>query len=117
MQTGELLTGHELLAPGVLGYSVDTPEGLYIPFIMAARPGAGDVGRFLDSLPLDRRVVVPCVISPLLASMLERRGFVVSVEWVEDLQEWCDIHERNPPTSTSCSDGTRGAHGLRDRNP
>lgn len=82
------------LAPGVLGYSLDTPTGIYIGVISADTPGSGDVGRYLDSLPHDRRVVVPNVLSDRLAGMLERRGFVRGSEWSPEFQEHVDIWER-----------------------
>ena len=71
--------GHELvlLAPGVYGFTLDDPDGaLVIPMIVAEYPGSGAVGRYLDTLPTNRRVIVEACISPRLAGMLERRGFV-----------------------------------------
>lgn len=83
------------LAPGVRGYTVDMGEqGLYIPLIDAEAPGSGDVGRYLDSLPKDRRVVVPNVISARLAGMLDRRGFVVVQEWAEQFGEYVECYVR-----------------------
>jgi hypothetical protein len=100
-EQGAILTGDERLAPGVGGYCMDMPDGLFIPVITADNEGSGDVGRFLDSLPTDRRVVVPNVISPRLAGMLVRRGFAVASEWFEDAGEWIEVYERRdgpPPT-------------------
>lgn len=79
--------GEEKLAEGVYGCIFDTPEGIYIPVITAGDPGNGDVGRFLDSLPRDRDVKFPCVISPILDGMLRRRGFVDGKEFSEEFQE------------------------------
>ncbi len=85
----------ERLAPGVLGYTVDMPDGtLNIPMIQAEREGNGDVGRYLESLPRDRRICFPCVISRRLQGMLERRGFVPSVEWADDFEEWVEVMAR-----------------------
>jgi hypothetical protein len=39
------------------------------------------VGRWLDTLPMDRKVVVPAVVSGRLAGMLARRGFEPRVWW------------------------------------
>ncbi len=87
----------ERLAPGVLGYTVDMPDGtLNIPYIQAERPGSGDVARYLDSLPRDRRVCVPCVLSERLWMMLERRGFQPALEWAEEAGEWVDVMARGP---------------------
>jgi hypothetical protein len=72
------------LAPGVVGYDVDHEGELWIPVIHAENPGAGDVGRYLDSLPTDRTVVVPNVINGQLAEMLERRGFQHTMKAIED---------------------------------
>lgn len=85
----------EELAPGVWGYRCDTPEGIYFPVINAARPGSGDVARFLDSLPRDRRVVFPTVLSDRLRGMLERRGFEVSVEWSDEFGADVEIMVRD----------------------
>lgn len=87
----------EKLASGVFGYGVDTERGLYIPVVTAEKEGNGDVGRFLDSLPTDRRVVFPTVISSRLAGMLERRGFVSNTERAgPPYDEDVDIWERLP---------------------
>lgn len=68
------------LASGVVGYSIDEEDGsLWIPLIYAEDEGAGDVGRYLDSLPTDRTIVVPNVINPRLEQMLARRGFTERV--------------------------------------
>ena len=82
------------IAPGVDGYTVDLGDkGLYVPLLMAKRPGNGDVGRYLDSLPLDRRVVVPGVISGILEGMLERRGF--SLIFGSSLREYIARRKRS----------------------
>lgn len=83
-----------LVAPGVRAIVFDTPAGIYIPIIIADRPGCGDVARYLDTLPLRRRVVFPTVISARLRAMLERRGFRSSIEWVPEVQEHMEIYER-----------------------
>lgn len=83
----------ETLAPGVLGYTCDTPDGLYVPFISAEQPGNGDVSRYLDSLTRERRVVSPNVISKRLAEMLIRRGFTPVVEEAEGFGP-VDVWER-----------------------
>jgi hypothetical protein len=91
---GDILTGDEHLAPGVGGYSMETPRGLYVPLITAQNEGSGDVGHYLDSLPTDQRVVVPNVVNPRLAGMLERRGFTVKMEWAEEFGEWVEVMVR-----------------------
>lgn len=75
------------LAPGVLGYSVDHEGEYWVPVIYAIEEGSGAVGRFLDSLPTDRRVVVPNVINIRLAGMLQRRGFTEGTEQTEEAGE------------------------------
>lgn len=73
--------GHEpRLALGVRGYTVWSGDALYVPLIMAEEPGNGDVARYLDSLPRDRCVKFPNVLSSKLAQMLVRRGFVFEHE-------------------------------------
>lgn len=83
-----------VVAPGVRAVVFDTPTGIYIPVITAERPGNGEVARYLDALPTDRRIVFPTVISAQLRAMLERRGFRPNVEWAPEFQEHVDIYER-----------------------
>lgn len=64
-----------LLGPGVRGLLFDRLDGVWIPYIRAEKPGSGDVGRYLNSLPTDRRIIFPTVLSPQLREMLERRGY------------------------------------------
>jgi hypothetical protein len=91
-----LIDPEQMLAPGVRGYSVETSRGLYIPVIISVDESKGNVGRYLDSLPTDRRVVVPNVMNSLLAEMLERRGFTRAREFSKEFDEWMTIHEREP---------------------
>lgn len=92
----------DVIAPGVYGKRFDTPRGTYYPLVYAARRGAGDVGRFLDALPRDRRVAFPTVASDRLRGMLERRGFRPETERDDDLGDvevWARggvDKERNP---------------------
>lgn len=84
-----------MLAPGVRGYAILKTNGLlYIPVIEAVAQGSGDVGRFLDSLPLNVRI--PNVCSERLEGMLKRRGWTMYIELVEDgpfKGDECDIWE------------------------
>jgi hypothetical protein len=73
----ELMPYLERLAPGVIGYAIEYAHELWIPVIHAEKEHEGDVARYLDTLPLNRRVVIPNVINPVLAGMLERRGFTL----------------------------------------
>jgi hypothetical protein len=70
------------LAPGVIGYAVEHEGCVYIPIITARKQGAGDVGRFLDSL--SARCRVPNVTSPRLLGMLQRRGWKAATEVTDD---------------------------------
>jgi len=63
------------LAPGVRGYTLEVGGDLWLPLIYAEDEGSGQVGEYLDSLPFDRTVVVPNILSGRLAGMLKRRGF------------------------------------------
>jgi hypothetical protein len=76
-RAGEAITlGQEPeIGEGVRGTAFDTENGIYIPLIIAERPGTGAVSRFLGALPTDRRVVFPTVTSQRLHAMLARRGF------------------------------------------
>lgn len=77
------------------GYAVETADGeIYIPVVMMNPPGKGRGGQFLDALPRDRTVKFPCVMSPILEGMLERRGFRQIMEWSVDMEEWVPVHVR-----------------------
>lgn len=84
----DLTPGQEpVIADGVRGVWFDMPDGIWMPLVVAERPGSGDVGRMLDSLPRDRRVVVPGVIKHKLEGMLRRRGFAERPEeeaWIRE---------------------------------
>jgi hypothetical protein len=103
-QTEELSIGPlrlDELAPGVAGYTFDREaDGLYVPLVAALRPGHGAVGRYLDILPRDRRVVFPNVISPVLEGMLQRRGFTLIEEWSEDYEAMVPCWHRLPEVSS-----------------
>jgi len=88
------LMGEVQIAPGVHGQMFDTPNGIYIPVISADNPGSGDVGRFLDGLPMDRDIKFPCVLSPTLRGMLLRRGYVNAGEFSEEFGENVDVMVR-----------------------
>jgi hypothetical protein len=65
-------------APGVMvvAYPSGYGDHLRITWVSALRPGSGDVGRWLDTLPSDQTIWVSAVVSPRLAGMLARRGFI-----------------------------------------
>jgi len=85
------------LAPGVYGYTMEHEGALYVPLLVAENPGTGQVRAYLDSLPRDRTVKFPCVISSILEAALLRRGFVPSVEWSDTHQEHVDVLVRHAP--------------------
>lgn len=72
----------DLLAPGVRGYAIENDGLIYIPLINAETEGAGDVGRFLDSL--SPRCLIVNVTSRRLKGMLERRGWTCKMEITQD---------------------------------
>lgn len=75
--TQYLTLGQEpVIAPGVRGCVIEHEGELHIPIVSAEHPGTGAVAAFLDSLPQNKRVVFPTVVSYRLADMLLRRGFV-----------------------------------------
>lgn len=84
----------DLLAPGVLGYTVLHEGALYIPFLQAEQEGSGAVGQYLDRLPTGQRLVVPNVLSARLAGMLARRGFTRGQEYSEELVCWVEVWQR-----------------------
>lgn len=81
-----IIPGQEpLLAPGVRGYTVECDGELWIPVVFAEREGAGDVGRYLDTLPKDKTVIFPTVLSARLEGMLKRRGFALERVYCKEL--------------------------------
>jgi len=81
------------LAPHVRGYWSVWKDGTRaVPWVQCDEPGAGHMGRFLDSLPTDQRIAFPTVISEVLAGMLQRRGFHFEQRliWADDEGEWVE---------------------------
>lgn len=88
-----------VLAPGVYGWTRDLSDGsLEIPSLRAETEGNGDIGRYLDGLPTDRKIVVPLVTNPRLAGMLERRGFVLRERFFPEILggTWSNAWVRKP---------------------
>lgn len=75
------------LAPGVVGYTAEHDGITYVPMIEAMREGNGDVGRYLDSLPVGTRI--PNVISDRLEGMLRRRKWLLTYEF--NIDERIDV--------------------------
>jgi hypothetical protein len=85
------------IAPGVIGHTEERDGAHYILLLAAVDEGRGDVGRYLDLLPRDRRIVVPNVLNDILAGMLKRRGFKLRTE-IDD-EGPIAIWERRPSTA------------------
>jgi hypothetical protein len=98
MGPGDFFTpgAEPIVSPGVRAIVFDVPDGIYIPWIHAEHEGGGDVGRYLDGLPRDRRIVFPTVMNQRLVGMLERRGFVQTHEWSPEFAKNVEIWERHP---------------------
>lgn len=82
------------LAPGVRGYTLEENGELWIPRIVAAEPGSGQVAAYLDSLPKGVTICFPTVLSPRLQKMLERRGFRPEPRWCEEAVGWVEVFVR-----------------------
>ena len=93
------------VAAGVHAWVERTPDGaLEIMYVEATVEGSGAVGRWLDSLRPDRRVVVPNVTSKRLAGMLQRRGFKHrhGLRPLAGLgPTWVELWVRHPTTETT----------------
>lgn len=78
------------LGPGVIGRAFHRKDGLtYIQFIEAEHPSSGDVGRFLDRLSPECRIV--CVVNDQLRAMLKRRNWRLEhteIEKGEEMDVW-----------------------------
>jgi hypothetical protein len=83
---GDVISPGEMpvIWPGVLGVWFDEPEGIYVASVYAIKQGNGDVGRMIDAMPKDRRIVFTTVISERLEGMLFRRGYQQLTEYYED---------------------------------
>jgi hypothetical protein len=86
---------YQSLAPGVHGVIEERSDGLYVPLIVADHPGHGDVGRYLNSLPHDRKVVVPMVVNERLRGMLARRGFVRRIVYEPVIEQYIEVFVRD----------------------
>jgi hypothetical protein len=78
------------VAEGVLAHVIVRRKWTEVRAVIAdtpRRPGA--VGAWLDTLPADRKVVVPAVLSRRLAEMLARRGFTPE-SWWDDALDMAD---------------------------
>lgn len=80
-----------ILAPGVRGFLFDRPDAIYIPVIYAEKEKAGNVSKYLDSLPKDRNVVFCTVVSSDLREMLTRRGYTKAFLWEPEIRETVEI--------------------------
>ena len=91
------------VAPCVRGIVLDEPDGLYVIAVWSDDPGKGRVAAWLDTLPNNRKVVVPLVLSERLATALSNRGFEVERIWAEDEKEWVLAYVRHPqPVEATC---------------
>lgn len=84
------------IADGVHGLVRDLPGRLEIGGVRADVEGSGAVGRYLDALPRDRKIVVPYVTSDRLAGMLARRGFVPRQRFDPTVGGWGWVWLRRP---------------------
>jgi hypothetical protein len=82
------------LAPGLFGYTVEYEGALYVPLVVADDPGHGACSRYLDSLPRDRTIKFPTVISSKLEGALQRRGFTLELEYSTEFQTHVDVYVR-----------------------
>jgi hypothetical protein len=62
--------------PGVFGAIVERGNYIFINVIWSATENKGNVGRYLDSLPKDKIIIFPSVVSKKLEGMLLRRGYI-----------------------------------------
>jgi len=96
-----LAPGWELdtLGEGVEGYTVEKDGATYIPLVIATHPGSGQVGRWLDGLDPARTWKIPNITSGRLHGMLTRRGWEVTSEWADMMDEWVDVYVKRavPP--------------------
>src|SRR5438093_445314 len=67
----------EELYPGLWGYTMEDDGALYIPWIVADKPGNGALRAYLDNLEAKetRSIKFPNVINQALAEYLARRGY------------------------------------------
>lgn len=78
------------VAPGVRADVYDNGAWVEVRAILADPENRvrGAVGAWLDSLPRDRRVIVPAVTSRTVCGMLLRRDFECVVRWDDKVGMW-----------------------------
>lgn len=77
------------------GYAIEDGDGaIYIPIVMMDERGKGNCSRFLDSLPTNRTIKFPNVISAQLRGALERRGYREIHEWAVEFEDWVPVWVR-----------------------
>lgn len=82
------------LAPGVFGCVETEGDTIVVMWVRAEVEGSGAVGRWLDSLPTDRKIKMIGVVSERLRGMLERRGYVQRMVLMPAADEWMPAHIR-----------------------
>lgn len=81
----------DTLAEGVIGYAMEHEGAIYYPFVDTTEKGKGYLSRFLDSLPTDKTIKFPTVISKILRASLMRRSFKIQFEWAEEFGEMAEV--------------------------
>jgi hypothetical protein len=89
----------EELSPGLWGYTMEHGGALYIPLVIADKPGNGALRTYLDHLEATetRPIKFPNVINHGLAKYLARRGYRPTQEWAEAFGEHVIVWVKEKP--------------------
>lgn len=79
--------------PGVEAAVFDMEEqGVYVPIVISKQPNQGNIGRFIDHLLEEYKLVkFPNVCNPKLQQMLMSRGFKPTHEYAEVYEEYVKV--------------------------
>jgi hypothetical protein len=90
MEPQSIMPGQEdELGPGITGYKIEYRGATYYPLLISREEGKCHMRAFLDSLR--GPVKVPCVTSDVLRGMLDRRGYVRTLEVEERFGEEVEV--------------------------
>jgi hypothetical protein len=87
---GEWLTKVGEIAPGLNGFLQERDGTVHVVAVISVEPGKGNLSRFLDRLPTDKRIMFHDVGNDILRDALRRRRFMRSDSYSLFLNKDCE---------------------------